>query len=114
MSIEKQQQVQPFTTIVFGDYQAKKYGDTIVVKGKDGSVQAMEMEEFKKFLQENTPNLKSQPEQDTFVSTKDAINSIMFPQYAPINKGDNLLEIWGKMSHNLIASEMNPFQFKGF
>ena len=59
--------LRPFKTVIFGDYAAQKYGDTVVVKGKDGSVQTMEVKEFMKFMAEHVPQVKSQPDKDTFV-----------------------------------------------
>ena len=43
-----QQGLKSFTTVVFDDYSAKKYGNSFLVTSKDSSVQAMEMDEFKK------------------------------------------------------------------
>ena len=64
--MQKHQEVKPLTTVIIGDYSAKRYGNKVIVQGKNGSVQEMEMNEFFKFLEEHVPNLKSQPEQDTF------------------------------------------------
>lgn len=49
-----------------GTFTAKPTGqDTIAVKGKDGTVQNMEIVEFKQFLVDNVPNINKTPTTDT-------------------------------------------------
>ena len=59
--------LKPFNTIIFGDYSAQRNGNTVYVRAKDGSVQAMEMKEFQKFLTENVTRVDKTPQKDSYV-----------------------------------------------
>ena len=95
-----QQGLKPFKTVIFGDYTAQRYGNTVVVRGKDGSTQTMEMKEFMKFLAENVPQVKSQPAKDTFVKTAKAIRDGLV-KADEIDKKDNPLTAIGKAMNNM-------------
>lgn len=44
--------------------------DRVEIKGPDGKTQNMSLEEFKKFLIENVPQVNAGPEKDTFQKTE--------------------------------------------
>ena len=58
--------------IYFGDYRAIKGNDNLVyVQAKDGTVATMEMQEFKRFLADNTPKVDKQPSKDYFAPNQE-------------------------------------------
>lgn len=53
-------------------YEAKPSGtDKVELKGPDGKTQSISIEEFKKFLLENSPQINNGPTQDTFQKSAD-------------------------------------------
>lgn len=118
------QELKPFKTIVFDDYAAQKNGNQVLVTKKDGTQQIMEMQDFKKFLIANVPQVKTKPAKDTFnfssafeafpvnendsVGTKIGKQLVNIGRLHVINKDDTALEKMNKGLHNFTACMWNP------
>ena len=85
-----------FNSIIFGEdgkYIATKHGNTVLIRGKDGSVRTTDVDTFMKFLAAALPKMKEPPKLDTF---KKRSPMDLLVKAEEINKNDSPLTALGK------------------
>ena len=103
-----------FNSIIFGEnckYIATRYGNEVLIRGKDGSVRKTDINTFMMCLAASLPKMKGQPVKDGFSPSNPLKN---MTEIQKINPDDGFLTRVNKAIHNGQAIHLNPTKISDY